>query len=139
MHLHVYIFTLAENAEDAKSKVSSWLEDYADREFYDYAGLEEPEKAMLLKDVPASELEDARYATERLLPIIEGDIAQYKASGNLGMEGYSHIRYGHILNENLCPDMPYFNMENWDWSIPDKVPETATGSDWYAARVDFHY
>jgi hypothetical protein len=139
MYLHVYIFTLAEDDEDAKSKVSSWLDDYADREFYDYAGREEPEKSMLLKEVPASELEDALYETERLLPIIEGDIAQHKASGNRGMEGYSHIRYGHILNQSLCSDMPYFNMENWDWSVPDKVPETAVGSDWYAVKADLHF
>jgi hypothetical protein len=130
MHLHVYIITLAKDAEDAKSKVSCWLDEYAEREFYDYAGIDEPETSLLLKDVPTGELEDARYESERLLPIIEGDIAQYKATGSRGMEGYSHIRYGHILNENLCSDMPYFNMENWDWSVPDKVPETAIGSNW---------
>jgi hypothetical protein len=35
--------------------------------------------------------------------------------------------------------MPYFNMENWDWSVPDKVPETAAGSDWYAVKADLHF
>lgn len=139
MHLHVYIFTLAENAEDAKSNVRYWLDDYAGREFYDYAGLEEPEISMLLKDVPAGELEESLCETERLFQIIERDIAQYKASGNRDMEGFSHIRYGRILSQSFCDDMPYFNMEYWDWSVPDKVPETATGCEWYAVRADFHY
>jgi hypothetical protein len=139
MHLYVYVFTLAENTEDAKSNVRCWLDEYAEREFYDYAVLSKPETAMLVKDVPTEELENARNETERQLPIIEGDIAKYKASCARGMEGYSHFRYGHILNENLCSDMPYFNMEHWDWSVPNKAHDVAIDSDWYAVMVDFHY
>jgi hypothetical protein len=139
MHLYVYIFTLAESVEEAKDDVRYWIDDYANREFFDYGGLAEPETAMLVSEVPATELEEARAETERLPPIIEADITQYKALGNRGMEGYSHIRYGHVLNESLCSDMPYFNKENWDWDIPTKVPEESKGLEWYAVKADLHF
>jgi hypothetical protein len=139
MHLQCYIFTLAENDEDAKSNVRSWLDDYAGREFYDYAGLDEPETALLVKDIPATELEEAREETERLLPVIKNDIDLWEKEGNHSMEGYCHCRYGRILGEYLCSEMPYYNMDTGDWSIPDKVPDEAKGMNWYAVRANFHF
>lgn len=142
MHMHVYIITLAENAETAKSSVRSWLDDYADREFFDYGGLEEPEKVVLVSEA-RDDLEAAKAETERLLPIIENDISEYKKLGNRGMEGYSHVRYGNILNQSCTSDMPFFNMEDWDWSIPEKIPcfegKELEGMNWYAVMADLHF
>jgi hypothetical protein len=46
MHPHCYLFTLTKNVKKAKSNVRTWLEDYAGRAFYDYAGLEEASLSM---------------------------------------------------------------------------------------------
>jgi hypothetical protein len=138
MNLCAYVFTLADNAEDAKWKVERWMEENEGNEFYDFADFEDPSTPLLIGDVPVHELKEAWERVEKQLPIIEGDIARYKASGDRLMEGYSHIRYGNILNENLCSDMPYFNMEDWDWSVPNKTIGRE-GSLWYAVEVVFHY
>jgi hypothetical protein len=80
MHKHTYFLTLAENAEDAKSTVESWIDDHYEREFYDYGGLEESEDeiAFPVKEV-LKELEERREYTENeTLPDVEKDIEKYK-------------------------------------------------------------
>jgi hypothetical protein len=140
MHVHVYIFTLAESKEDARSNVQCWLDDYAEREFYDYAGIDEQNITMPLSEIPKENLDAVLAETTRFLPIIENDIEQYKKSGNKEMEGYSHKRYGQILMESLSADMPYFNMETWDWQIPTEIPkEAGEHYSWWAVMTDFHY
>jgi len=141
MHLHCYMITLAESAEDAKTEVEIWLEDHAGREFYDYADLEEPANVVLVSQV-RQELEELKAEKEKLLPVIEAEIDGYKKAGNRGMEGYAHKRYGAVLDEDPSYDMPFFNLSNWDWSIPTEVPKgdgIPENSDWYAVMVDFHF
>jgi hypothetical protein len=141
MHLHTYFITLAEDADDAKSTVDSWIGEQFEKSFFDYGCLEESEDKIVF---PVSEvleqLEKSRNCTEKeILPEVEKDIEKYKADGNRIMLGYSHVRYGNILQENFCADMPYFNIYNWDWAIPTGVPEDENGNNWYAVRVDLHY
>jgi len=141
MHLHTYFLTLAEDVDDAKSNVESFIEDRFEKEFFDYGGLEESEKEIAF---PLSEVLDRLkksmdYTEKEILPEVENDIEEYKKTGNRTMLGYSHVRYGHILMESLCADMPFFNINCWDWTIPTKVPEEAKGCEWYAVMVDLHY
>jgi hypothetical protein len=138
MHLHCNIITLAESVEDAKSNVEIWIDDNSGRELFDYGGLEEPEKVVLLNEV-RKDLEEAKADVDKLLPIIEGDIAKYKISGDRGWQGYYHKRLGRILSEDMTDDMPFFNITNWDWSLPTEVPDDQKGCNWYAVRVDLHF
>jgi len=139
MHLLTYFIALAENAEDAKSNVKGFIEDHYEREFYDYGGLEEGEGVFLVGDV-VEELKKLRECTENdLLEAVKNDIERYKASGNRTMEGYAHKRYGEILMESFCPDMPFFNIDKWDWSIPTEVPDNAKDCQYFAVRVDLHF
>jgi len=138
MHLHVNLIVLAESIDDAKTEVESWIEEHSGREFYDYGGLKEPEEAVLLNEISES-MEEAKAEMENLLPIIEADIEQYKKSGNRFGEGYGHKRYGSILTEDFTEDMPFFNIENWNWSLPTEIPEDREGCNWYAVMADFHF
>jgi hypothetical protein len=134
-HLHSNIITLAEDVEDAKSEVRIWLEDYAGREFFDYGGL--LEKVSLVKDI-AVELEKQKDVVLELLPDIEQEINRCKAEEKRTSEGYHHIRYGRILSEECCCEMPFFNIHDGDWSIPIKN-EFMDGREWFAVMVDLHY
>jgi len=142
-HMSVYLITLAEDAEDAKSEARIWLDEYANREFFDYGNLEEPEKVVLVSEI-RDELVKEKQRTLLLLPGIESNIARWKVYDDRSMEGYEHIRYGQILCESVCCDMPFFNITNWDWSIPTEVPQEdawsvkITGKEWWAVRVDLH-
>jgi hypothetical protein len=137
MRLQVYLITLAKNAGEAKSEVEMWIGDHADRYFYDYGELEKPEKAVLVSTI-RGELEKAKAETEAQLPIIEKNIMKHKITGDRGMEGYYHKQYGEILTEGLTGDMPFFNITEWDWSLPAEIPEDRKGCRWYAVRADLH-
>ena len=138
MHMHVYLITLALDAEDAKSEAEAWIGHHTLEEFFDYGSVEEPEDIVLVSSI-RKDLEEGRAEAEERLPGIERQIGMFKASGDRSMEGYCHKRYARILQEDPCEDMPYFNIENWDWSLPTIVPEKAKGKDWYAVRVDLHF
>ena len=139
MHLHTYFIALAESAEDAKSNVEGWIGDHFEREFYDYGGLEEGEGVFLVSEVVKELNASMEYTQNEIMPEVIKDIEKYKKAGDRGMEGYSHVRYGNILQESFCPDMPFFNIDEWDWSIPTEVPENAKDCQYFAVRVDLHF
>jgi len=137
-HLHCYMITLAEDAEDAKSNVRCWIEDRFEKEFFDYGGLEDGEEVVLLSEIRESlEITKVRVTEERLAEI-EKDIQKWKDI-NRAMLGFSYVRYGNVFQEGFCSDMPFFNIEDWDWSLPTDAPKKAGKSEWYAVRVDLHY
>jgi hypothetical protein len=139
MHIHTWFLTLAEDAEDAKSTVSGWIDEHFEREFYDYGGLEEGERVSLVSEVIKELNESREYTENEILPEVKRDIEKYNKDGNRSMEGYCYVRYGNILQESFCPDMPYFNIAEWDWSIPTEVPDSAKDCQWFAVRVDLHF
>ena len=138
MHIHVYIITLAEDVEDAKSNVSSWIDEYADREFFDWGGLEEPDDVVLLSEI-IGELEKEKEEADKRIPYYEEKIAVSKAQKSRSMTGFYYKQLGMILCENPTDDMPFFNIEQWDWSLPTEVPKKAAGMNWYAVKADLHY
>jgi len=138
-HLHCYMITLAENAEDAKSNVRCWIEDRFEKEFFDYGGLEDGEEVVLLSEIRESLEETKATETADRLSEIESQIKNWKEMENKSMLGFSYVRYGNVLQESFCSDMPLFNIEDWDWSIPTEVPEEAKNNNWYAVRADLHY
>jgi hypothetical protein len=133
------LITIAEDADDAASTVEFWIEDHFEKEFFDWGKLEEPKKVVPLSEIKA-ELENGleEWIAKRLAEV-EADIAKHKASGDRMMEGYCHIRYGHILSEDCCQDMPHFNITDWCWGLSQEIPEGHEGKDWYAVRVDLHF
>ena len=134
MHVFVYLLTLSESAEDAKSDVRIWLDEHSGLEFFDYGDIYEPEKVVHASDI-RKELEHAKAETENILADIQNHIGKSKKSGDRKMEGYYYKCYGNVLMENCCQDMPFFNITDWSWGIPTE----AEGSDWYAVSVNLHY
>jgi hypothetical protein len=136
MHISKYLVTFAENEEDAKLKTESWLDEYAGKEFFEYGVIdEESEKQVVSLDEIREQLEAEKAELEKKLPEIEEEIRKCKESGNKSMEGDYHKRYGFILCEELTEDMPYFNIDLWDWSLPD---EKKDNGKWYAVLADFN-
>jgi hypothetical protein len=139
MHLHVNIITLAVNEEDARSNVRCWIDEYAGREFFDWGGLEEPDEKVVLLSEIMDRLEKEKVAVDTIIPDIEKDIKRHKENGDKGAEGFCHKRLGAILLEDPTDDMPFFNIENWDWSLPTEIPEEREYCNWYAVMADLHF
>jgi len=130
-----YILIEAENEDGAKMYAERFLDEYAGREFFD-GGCINTETAGSV--VPLSQVKDELEKDKReiftvTLPEIEKEIADYKEHGVRMQEGWAHIRYGEILSECVCSDMPFFNPDYGDWTIPEDADR------WYAVLVDLHY
>jgi len=141
MHLHCWFVVLAGNPDEAKSEAETFIEEQHEKQFFDYGGLDEPEEVVPLGEIRERLKEEAEEYTAERLSEIEKDIERWKAMGNRGLLGHSYKRYGEVLSEDFCLDMPLFNITDWSWELPDKVPEGEEykGHSWYAVRVDLHY
>jgi len=141
MHLHCWFVVLAGNPDEAKSEAETFIEEQHEKQFFDYGMLDGPEEAVPLGEIREMLKEEAEKDTAERLFEIEKSIEKWKAMGSRQMLGYSYKRYGEILSEGFCPDMPFFNITDWSWELPDKVPERKEykGHIWYAVRVDLHY
>ena len=136
----VYIFTAAENADDAWYQVESWLEDNLGREFYSKFDVEQDNIQAVL-DMEATYFDSQRSHVEGTLRSQRKDAETANVKGDRNREGTALKVISNILLENMCPSMPWFNSETYDWQVPNNDDEKhLTGNDcWYAVMVKFYY
>lgn len=119
------------------AQAARWVEaDLAERkdEFYDDA-VADAAGTVRVKDVPHSVLSRARKDAERAKEAVKKNIEIYERYGKLRLLGAVYIKYGKILLEELCDGMPYFNLDFWDWTVPE---DTDDENPWFAVPVVFH-
>jgi hypothetical protein len=135
-----YIFTAAENAYEAADQVDRWLEDNWDREFYRRYDVERDDVHAVL-DMDGSFFYGKRSDVDNILRSQRKEAETANASGDKSMEGKALRNISDILLESMCPDMPWFNMERYDWKVPDEDDEKhLMGNDrWFAVMVKFYY
>jgi len=143
MHIHVYIFTLAESAEEAESNVRCYLDDYCGEHApFDYGGIEEYEyekrETKPVSEIAADLPEQLKTADDCLQQSLKR-FDEYRARGDKGAMAYQASVIHDIAGEHFCSDMPYFNMETEDWTVPTEKSGADGDGDWYAVRVDLHY
>jgi hypothetical protein len=128
-----YVFVEADTAESATNWVRIRLEELR-YEFYDGFNVD-PDRTVRVKDLPRDVIDRAACNVQKEADLIKEQIDVFKPDGNKDMLGWLHIRYGEILQEELCRDMPYFNIECWDWSVPEDRNEARP---WFAVHVTFY-
>jgi hypothetical protein len=138
-HISVYVFTVARDEDDAARRVENRLEDFCGREFFDGFEVRKDSVVSVWSLVP--EYVTARLkALDVLLRRRRKEAAGLAESGDKFQEGHALNRVGDILCEQMCEDMPWFNMEDWNWEIPGPVDISKNpGEDWYAVMTDFRY
>jgi hypothetical protein len=127
---NVYFVTKAEDREDAIAAVESWLEDFAEREFYDSFEVDETDVKRVW-ELPETYFSEALQKVDVELEYYKKSLAEYEAMGNKHQAGWCHVRIGQIFMETFCQDMPFWNMDSCGWELPDK-------DDW-AVMVSLHY
>jgi len=131
----VYFITFAASPEDATEIVESFVEERAEREFFEFAELAQPEKCILLDEIREDLQNDLETLLNEIVPKIENDIILYKENGNRLMEGNAHIRLGNIMSEHLCEDMPFYNIDEDNWNL-SPVIKRLEDQQWYAVLVE---
>jgi hypothetical protein len=135
-HIYARVFTSAPDKDTAICRVESWLEDCSEREFFDGAEVLEDD-VVLASSLSPVYFAKGRKETDGALRRRREDAVRSAERGDKSGEGRALIHAGNILCESLCYDMPWFNMEYWDWTVPDDASREQ-GKDWYAVMVNFH-
>ena len=138
--INAYIFTTAEDIYDAGYLVESWLEDNWDREFYRKFDIE-LENVQAVLDMDKAYFDSKRSHVEDILQSQREEAETAKSSGDRNSEGNALKVVSDILLEAMCPSMPWFNSETYDWKAPDNDDEKhLLGNDrWFAVMVKFIY
>jgi hypothetical protein len=130
------VFTCAEDKEDARDSVESWLDEYLGREFYDGYRIGE---TVHRSEIHHSYFDKEWTRVEDMLDRQREEAEKYRRGKDRQGEGQAHHIAANILLERLCPEMPWFNRDTWDWSLPDKDGELEGEQDnWWAIEVTFH-
>lgn len=128
MHVTVTILTKAESARDAAGNVSGYLDGLAT--WFDYFRTEHPRPlAEAEKDKPMRGVQArAMLAAEQYVR----SAGEYLEKGSRPSAGMCYMRAARIMCEELSDDIPLFNMESEDYSVPNKT------DGWWAVDTDFH-
>ena len=135
----IYVFISASDKDAAVSRVQSFLEESCGREFFD--GFEAVEDDVILASgLTPDYIRKGDEAAADLLQHHRKRAAECAEAGDKHGEGYALMSAGEILAEHLCSDMPWFNLDYWDWTVPCESHAPAEpGHNWYAVMVEFHY
>ena len=153
MHLITYILTIAESKEDAENNVRGFVEDrIGERNIFDYGDVDEEKDVCLLSEV-REQLITWMKEPEAELSRALSDFDTYRTMGEgyRGSMGWNACRIGEILTQDFTDVMPFYNMEECDWSLPehdeDGVAKAMAAREmdadrsikWYAVPVDLHF
>ena len=127
-----YVFVCADGMNDAVDSVERWLDDYLGREFYEGFEVVKESACRIGALREQRGYADARLAEiENRLRQLRIDAEAFRSAGDRDGEGIILSEMADILCERLSISMPWFNIERWDWQIPD-------GEDYWAVMVTFH-
>jgi hypothetical protein len=127
----VYCFVTGDSREAAISRTGMLLSS-CNGEFYDGYQVRETD-VQLLADLSSGYLAERRTRHRILLRKYRKRIKEAWKTGNCYSEAYAMRRASDLLYENMCVDMPWFNLEQADFFVPSsKVVK------WWAVMVDFY-
>jgi hypothetical protein len=129
-----YVFVEADTARFAMD----WLESGLERVTGDvFEGFEvNADGVTRVKDVPPEVFERARHDAKNRKENVFMFITENSQTKAAGVLGHAYVEYGKILQEELCVNMPYFNIEWWSWDVPEDRDEM---KPWFAVPVIFYF
>jgi hypothetical protein len=130
----VYCFVKAQNQNEARYIVNVRLGDYMRREFYDgFEVQNDTGDIQPLSNIPDDYFTAVYTASQDLLQQLREEAEEARKTGNRVGEARAMRHASGILYEDMCVEMPWFNMEAGDFSLPlDK-------QGWWAVMTDFYY
>jgi hypothetical protein len=129
----VYCFVETEDKKELINRAKSFLENWLGNEFYDGFRVQEDGVLPYLSDLPSDYLEKECSRSQNLIQHLREKAAEMREAEDRLGEARAMRRASDLLYENLCPDMPWFNIESADFSIPSDPLR------WGAVMVDFYY
>jgi hypothetical protein len=130
----LYCFIGVQDKEDAKHAVNSFLEELLGQAFYDGFEIQDgPGDIQPLSDFYDGYFTPLYAASQSLLQQFREEAEKARKSGDRAGEAGALRRVSDLLYENMCPAMPWFNIEGGDFSMPSDK------QGWWAVMVEFYY
>jgi hypothetical protein len=153
MHLHVYILTKGDDAEDAECDVRCFIDDQVgEGKWFDYGGIDETTGVRTLPlYVVRKELQrnlEYVYNVELKRALEQFDAARKTVdtegkplfNSDVGALGYPASLIADICYQEFKHVMPFFNRQDFSWLLPGENEDGLDdeGYAWYAVPVDLH-
>jgi hypothetical protein len=135
MHTLIYILTTANDIADAVSRVEGYLET---EHFFDYfTTLEKQAGPLEEKRVELLEFYN-RFDWKKAADEAFAQAEALKGKGNLNTAGYYYRKAGSLYEQLLVDDATVYNIDSYDYTIPDKNTGEINSEPWFCIPVDFH-
>jgi hypothetical protein len=135
MHTQIYFITPASGLDDAISRVEGYLET---ENFYDYynvlkngCGTLESKRSELLE---WEKKYDWKKTADGFFAIAE----ELKGKGNLVTAGYYYRLAGSLYEGLLTSDTAIYNIDSYNYEIPESDNGLVNDEKWFTVPVDFH-
>jgi len=153
MHLHIYVLTKGDGAEDAESDVRCFIDDQVgEGKWFDYGGLDDtPGVRTLPLYVVRKELQrnlEYVYNVELKKALEQFDEARKTVdtekplfNADIGAIGFPASRIADICYQEFKDVMPFFNRQDFSWLLPGEDEDGLDDAEyaWYAVPVDLHF
>jgi hypothetical protein len=128
-----YCFICAQDKEDAKYAVNSFLEDRMGKEFYDGFTIQDgPGDIQLLSNFYDNYFTPLYATSQSLLQQFREEAEKARELEDRVGEAGALRRASDLLYESKCPAMPWFNIEGGDFFLPSDK------QGWWAVMVEFY-
>jgi hypothetical protein len=135
MHTEIVFLRKDENLDEACRHVENYLLEEIYTVFWDgfEASKELSGSLKEMREFIAKRCSD--YNTDAEIDRYLSEAKELMEKGDKHGAGYKYRYVGYLLEQMLCADTNVYNMEDWDYSIPESKDEKG----WFAVVVDFHY
>jgi hypothetical protein len=133
MHVYIIFLVQADSLENAKSDVRSYVEDMANRQWWDYGGIvdESEDFNRPIAEVNWSKVGIPNHIESADIFVKKAEVERSK--GNLGLAGYYYRRAGELFQEIISYEYPIYNYTNETYQMPKDT------DGWYAIESDLHF
>jgi hypothetical protein len=135
MHVTIYFIASGKDLDDAVNRINSYLET---ENFYDGYNVLEDEGGTLEEKREKVAEWAAAYDWKKEADGFYSNAEAQKAQGNISMAGYYYRKAGSLYEQLLTDDATIYNIDSYDYSIPNDDKELINGEKWFCVPVDFH-
>jgi hypothetical protein len=126
----------ADDKKDAAYAVESRLADWMGREFYYDGYLVRDDNVTLLTELAKTDRLLGYTRTQSKIQLLREEAVREQRLQNALGEARALRRASDLLFENMCIDMPWYNIDYGDFTVPSEPPKSGK---WWAVMVDFYY
>jgi Zn-finger domain-containing protein len=135
MHTVIYFIASGNDIDDAVSRIDGYLET---ENFFDYYTILEKQGGKLEEKRAELLLWQEKYDWKKAADEAYTEAEKLKAQGDLCRAGYYYRKAGSLYEQLLISDAIIYNIDSYDYTIPEDEKGEVNNEYWFCIPVDFH-